>query len=708
MKTKSFLFSLIIFIFSFTGCFSNWTGDDGLGSFSITFGNGSARTPLFGDDTIRIEDLVHTIKLFNGPGPDQIRGGVKFGQTANFTVQPGLWDISVKAYDGDNEIKAEALMERVEIKAGKNGPVSIAMKEPPPPVGPGEYDITMEDDGNGTATANPSPAAQGETVQISASPNNGYKFKEWDVFTGGVNLSPDKQTSPATFPMPGYTVTIKAVFEELPPDTPNLVMEPVTFAKVAAGYTQPDAETVTITNSGTGPAQVSGITLGGSYPPQFILWGHDDIIDTSIAAGATKTFTVQPNGGLGAGAYTATITVTYDDDQTANANLSFTVMAPTAVTVTPDGGTVVRGTTQQFNATVIFDGSVDPSANASQSVNWSVSGETGPVRGTSIDSNGLLTVDATVSAGTRLFVTATSTLDNAVACTVEVTVVNPALTGTVTITGDRYINGTVTATVTGLPAGADTLTYQWKNQGADISGATNPQYTLRPGTNGDLRRSITVEVKADGFDGSITAEVNPTGVGVSSASQWNEAATTILSRGAGYILVLQNFTASGPLQNLSVNTLDYQIEVYAEDSSKTIDFTGTGSLLAIPSGKYVVIRNVNLKGNADNAAPLVCVDGTLLLNGVEISGNTNTEGNGGGVYVASGGTLRFQKGTIYGNEDTSDPKANNVTEPGATGAALYVETGATAICVNLMGNTVDILDTTSETITGDHTNDLGP
>jgi len=791
--------SIIVLAFGllFTACFSPWKGDETTGSFSVTFGNGSGRTALFGDDTIRIEDLVHTIKLFNGPGPDQIREDIKFGQTVNFTVTPGRWDIYVEAYNEDRVLKAVGSKEGVEIKAGKNGLISITMREPTP-VEPGLYTVTMQTGGNGTAEANPSSAAQGATVTISAIPENGYRFQQWEVVSGDVALSPDATESPATFTMPGNAVTIKALFEVLPANTPYLTLEPntVIIDSVLVGYTQAAEKPIIIKNQGTGTATVSSIVLNGADATLFTLSGEDDI-SIIAAGGGIAICTVQPNGGLVARTYQAEIIVTYDDGATVRAILSFTVenVAPTSVTVIPaTGATVTLGETLQFTAVV------NPST-ASQSVTWTVAGETGPVKpGTSIDAaSGLLTVDATETAGTILTVTATSSTTSVFAsvnvtvvnaeptiftitpagnatsvvrgdtlqfsavvnpptasqdvtwsvtggisggitsinangilsvdanemkgtpltvvatsaaftyifATFEVTVDNPTLTGTVTIGGDRYINGTVTANVTftGLSEDA-TPKYQWFRQTTEtipLSGETNGQYTL---VAADLNRSISVVVTADDFEGSITSKVQTIIFGVRNSSEWNAAANAIYSMGSGAILVLQNFNANSTLQNLSVNTPNYQIEVYAEGPPITISFTGTGSLLAIPNGKYVVIRNVNLQGNTDNAAPLVYVDdgGTLLLNGGEILGNTNTEGNGGGVCVKSGGTFRFQKGTIYGNESTNAELANNVVISGAEGAALYVEAGATAICVNLSGNTIATLETTNDTITGDYTN----
>ena len=70
------------------------------------------------------------------------------------------------------------------------------------------YTITIQNDGNGTASANVNSAAQGKEITLTASANGCYRFKEWQVISGGVIITGNK------FTMPANNVTIKAVFEE--------------------------------------------------------------------------------------------------------------------------------------------------------------------------------------------------------------------------------------------------------------------------------------------------------------------------------------------------------------------------------------------------------------------------------------------------------------------------------------------------------------
>lgn len=77
------------------------------------------------------------------------------------------------------------------------------------------YAVTVTTDGNGTASADLAAAAAGTNISLSATPNTGYHFKEWQVVSGGVTIENDK------FTMPDRNVEIKAIFEkDAAPATP--------------------------------------------------------------------------------------------------------------------------------------------------------------------------------------------------------------------------------------------------------------------------------------------------------------------------------------------------------------------------------------------------------------------------------------------------------------------------------------------------------
>ncbi len=69
------------------------------------------------------------------------------------------------------------------------------------------YTVTVKDDGNGTALADPASAKMGAEVRLTAMPNSGYHFKEWEVIPDKVKIEDNK------FTMPAAHVTVKAIFE---------------------------------------------------------------------------------------------------------------------------------------------------------------------------------------------------------------------------------------------------------------------------------------------------------------------------------------------------------------------------------------------------------------------------------------------------------------------------------------------------------------
>ena len=143
---------------------------------------------------------------FNGNGgsgsmePVTVKAGTNYilpacGFTAPADQEFKAWEISGAEYkvgdsytvDRDTEIKA----------LWENSVIT-----------PTTYTVTVSNDGNGTGTATPSTAAAGTMISLTATPNEGYHFKEWQVISGGVTIKNNK------FIMPSANVEVKAIFEE--------------------------------------------------------------------------------------------------------------------------------------------------------------------------------------------------------------------------------------------------------------------------------------------------------------------------------------------------------------------------------------------------------------------------------------------------------------------------------------------------------------
>ena len=95
-----------------------------------------------------------------------------------------------------------------------NVEIKAIFEEDAPPT-PTEYTVTVKTDGNGTASASHAKAVVGTEITLTATPNAGYHFKEWQVMSGDVTVRDDK------FTMPGSDVEVKAIFEEDTPPTPT-------------------------------------------------------------------------------------------------------------------------------------------------------------------------------------------------------------------------------------------------------------------------------------------------------------------------------------------------------------------------------------------------------------------------------------------------------------------------------------------------------
>ena len=125
---------------------------------------------------------------------------------------------------------------------------------------PTEFTITVKTDSNGTASASPDKAVAGTEIALTATPNEGYHFKEWQVISGDVTIVDDK------FTMPDSNVEIKAIFEEDAPPAPTDPAKP--SISVTGTYTYNGSEH-TATVSGYDPAtmDISGNTAtdAGDY-----------------------------------------------------------------------------------------------------------------------------------------------------------------------------------------------------------------------------------------------------------------------------------------------------------------------------------------------------------------------------------------------------------------------------------------------------------
>ena len=185
-----------------------------------------------------------------------------------------------------------------------NAPVTVtaditvkALWEDAPPA-PVEYTVTVTNDGNGIGTATPSTAAAGTTITLTAKPDEGYRFKEWEVMSGNVTIKDDK------FIMPSANVEVKAVFEEDAPPAPTDPAKP--NISVTGTYTyNGSVHTATVNGYDLATMDISGNTAtdAGDYTVSVTSktgkWadGSTDAVNAEWSIG--KATQEAPNGLIG-------------------------------------------------------------------------------------------------------------------------------------------------------------------------------------------------------------------------------------------------------------------------------------------------------------------------------------------------------------------------------------------------------------------------
>ena len=197
---------------------------------------------------------------------------------------------------------------------------------------PAAHTVTVKTDGNGTASANPPTAEARTEITLTAAPNRGYHFKEWQVISGGVTIVDNK------FTMPAEAVEIMAIFEKDAPPTPTEFT--VTFD---GNEGTPSVGSMTTIDQKL--SSLPSASRRGSY--RFLGWyladGAEITTDTVFSANTTVYAHWTYTGGSGSvfTSYTITIRDSRDGNVTANRR-SAPAGATVTITITPDSGYVLE------------------------------------------------------------------------------------------------------------------------------------------------------------------------------------------------------------------------------------------------------------------------------------------------------------------------------------------------------------------------------
>lgn len=129
---------------------------------------------------------------------------------------------------------------------------------------PDYYGIYFETLENGTAVADPETATKGDSVKITATPAEGYKFVKWEVKEGGVSLS-NSTAAETTFTMGTANVRLNAIFEAIPYS--------VSFDTMTNGNAETDKTSATIGETVT-------ITAKPADGYKFVKW---EVVDGNVS-----------------------------------------------------------------------------------------------------------------------------------------------------------------------------------------------------------------------------------------------------------------------------------------------------------------------------------------------------------------------------------------------------------------------------------------
>jgi len=306
------------------------------------------------------------------------------------------------------------------------------------------------------------------------------------------------------------------------------------FGSLQIPYTQPAAQTVTVTNTGTG-----AITLTQPTAANYVI---GTLSATNLAAGATATFTVRPKAGLAAGTYNETINISGSNSVAATVSASFTVTsAPVTVNAaTPNITYQPQDETVEVGDAVTLSVTATVSDGGALTYRWYDAATGRPIS----DATGRTYSPPTATAGTYSYYVVVTNTNNSVngskiatatSNTVTVTVNPPAYAATPTISvqlKDSTVNrgASLTLSVTATVTDGGALTYQWYDAvtGKPISGATGSSYSPPTTTAGtysyyvvitNTNSSATVSKTSTVKSRTVTITVNsPVGIENVSAS----------------------------------------------------------------------------------------------------------------------------------------------------------------------------------------------
>ena len=441
------------------------------------------------------------------------------------------------------------------------------------------------------------------TVTASGSQPITYQWKKNGVNIAGATQS--SYTTPATTALDddaSFSVEVKNASGTLPSNTAKLgVTSP------PAVLTQPTAQTVT-----QGQAASFSVTASGS-PLLRYQWKKNgaDIADANSSSYSTPATLLSDNGAI------YSVQISNDAGSVSSSGASLTVIAAAvapAITAQPGNLSVVAGLTATFSVTA---------TGTSLSYQWKKNGT---------DINGATSSSYTTAAtsiadsGAEFIVvvsnSAGSATSNSAILTVNAAAVSPSIT---TQPVSQTVTAGQTASFSVSASGTAPLTYQWRKNGSNISGATSSTYTTPATAVGDSGAVFSVVVSnAVGSATSSNATLTVNAAPVSPSITTQPASQTVTAGQTATFSV----TASGTAP------LTYQWKKNGSNISGATSSTYTTSATAVGDNGSVFIVVIS---NA--ASTVTSTDATLTVNAPSVSPSITTQP--GNQTVTAGQTASF-------------------------------------------------------------------
>jgi Abnormal spindle-like microcephaly-assoc'd, ASPM-SPD-2-Hydin/Immunoglobulin domain/Immunoglobulin I-set domain len=477
----------------------------------------------------------------------------------------------------------------------------------------------------GTATINISQATVTGTgfsvvggmnaVSIAAGQNQAFQVqfapKSSGSVSGSISIASDATNSPLTVSLSGTGTTALAITSQ-PENQSVKVGQAANFSVTASG---PGTLTYQWKKNG---AAITGATAASYTTP------------ATTNSDNGSTFAVVVSDGSGSvTSNNATLTVTA------------TAVAP-SITAQPANATVAAGQAGTFSVTA--------TGTSPLTYQWKKNGS--PISGATSHS---YTTPATTSTdnGSTFTVTVTNSVSSASSNSATLTVsLPPSISAQ---PASRVVNAGQTATFSVAATGTGTMSYQWKKNGAAISGATAASYTTPATTAAD-----------NGEQFSVTVTDTVSSVNSNAAMLTVNAAPSILAQPASQT-VNAGQAASFAVSASGSGTLTYQWKKGgAAISGATSASYTTPATAASDSGAQFSVTVTNSIGSATSNAATLTVNVPPVISSQPASQTVNAGQAATFSVTASGsGTLTYQW------------KKNGSAISGAT-AALYTTPGTVA------------------------------